>query len=146
MPIEAQVADKQSFEVTIQGPDGAANRMIICTGKLLFYFNAYDNTATGTGVVQKETFTALIDPQLAPGEFKRAIAVASLIDIGYFDSDPNQRDGVRWSIEGTQADYDDESGKVELRVSVMLNPQGIGSSATINGVSFQVTTIATVPG
>ncbi len=55
-----------------------------------------------------------------------------------------QRDGVRWAIEGAQADFDDESGMVELRVSVMLNPQGIGSSANINGVSFQVTTIAAV--
>lgn len=145
MPIEAQVTDKQSFEVIIQGPDGA-NRMIICTGKLSFNCNASDNSAAGSGVVRKETFTALIDPQLAPGEFKRAIAVASLVDISYFDSDPTQRDGVRWAIEEAQADFDDESGKVELRVSVMLNPQGIGSFANIFGVSFQVTTIAAVQG
>ena len=31
MPIEVPIDYKQSFEVSIQGPDGA-NRMIICTG------------------------------------------------------------------------------------------------------------------
>ena len=145
MPVEAQVEDKQSFEVTIQGPDGA-NRMINCTGQLRIWFSASDNTASGSGVVQKETFTALIDPQLEAGQFKRAIAVASLADISYFDNDPAQRDGAQWSIEEAQADFDDESGMVQLRVSVMLNPRGIGSSASIQRISFQVTTIAAVPG
>ena len=144
MPIEVPVTNKQSFEVIIQGPDGA-NRMIICTGILSVFFGASDNTAAGTGVIQKETFTALIDPELAPGEFRRAIALATFVDLSYFDNDPAQKDGVRWAIEGAQADFDDESGKVELRVSVSLNPRGVGSSANINGISFQVTTLATVP-
>jgi hypothetical protein len=145
MPVDAQVEDKQSFEVTIQGPDGA-NRMIVCTGKLRVFLNAFDNTATGTGIVQKETFTALIDPQLEAGQFKRAIAVASLAGIGYRDNDAAQPDSANWLIEEAQADFDDESGKVELRVSLNVNPRGIGSSATISHVSFQVTTIAAVQG
>lgn len=145
MPIEAQVADKQSFEVTIQGPDGA-NRMIICTGQLSMVFQAEDKTAAGEGVIQKETFTALIDPQLEAGQFKRAIAVASLANITYFDIDPAAMDGVKWAIEEAQADFDDESGMVQLRVSLKLYTRGIGSTASIQGISFQVTTIAAVPG
>jgi len=145
MPVQANISNKQSFEVIIQGADGA-NRMIICAGKLDVFLNVFDNTASGSGVVQKETFTALIDPQLEAGQFKRAIAVASFADIGSFDKGTTLLKGARWAIEEAQADFDDESGQVELRVSVMLNPQGIGSSANIRGISFQVTTIAAVQG
>ena len=142
MPIEVPIEDKQSFEVTIQGPDGA-NRMIICTGRLRTYLNAASSTATG--LTQRETFTALVDPQLEAGQFKRAVVVASLAEIRYFDSDPSTADSVQWSIEQAQADFDDESGKVELRVSLAINLWGI-ISAEIQSVSFQVTTIAAVPG
>ncbi len=138
MPIEVPIDDKQSFEVTIQGPDGA-NRMIICTGRLRAYLNAASSTATGLS--QRETFTALVDPQLEAGQFRRALVVASLADIRYFDNDPTTSDSVQWSIEQAQADFDDESGKVELRVSVGINIWGI-VSAEIHGISFQVTTIA----
>ncbi len=141
MPIQAAIKDKQTMEVVVTGPDGA-NRMIICTGKMLLNFSAFDNTAGGSGVTQKETFTALIEPQLAAGQFRRAIAIASLANISYFDNDPTQRDGSHWSIEEAQADFDDESGQVELRVAVMLRPRGIGSSARIDEISFQVTTLA----
>jgi len=143
MPIQANIVDKQTLEVVIQGTDGA-NRMFICTGKMQIFFNASDNTASGSGVIQKETFTALIDPQLQAGQFKNAIAIASLADISYFDNDPAQRDGSQWSIEGAQADFDDESGQVELRVNLMLFPRGLGSSASIQGITFQVTTLAAV--
>ncbi len=145
MPVQANISNKQSFEVIIQDVDGA-NRMIVCTGKLNVFLNATDNTASGNGVTKKETFTALIDPQLEAGQFKRALAMASLAGINYFDNDPTQRDGARWEIEDAQADFDDESGQVELRVSLMVNPRGIGSSAGIQSISFQVTTIASVQG
>ncbi|MCZ6639358.1 MAG: hypothetical protein O6830_05280 [Candidatus Dadabacteria bacterium] len=142
MPVQANISNKQSFEVIVQG----GNRMIICAGKLDVSLIANDNTADGTGTIQKETFTALIDPQLGAGQFKRALAVASFADIGSFDSDSTQRDGARWVIEDVQADFDDESGQVELRVSVMVNSMGVGSQANIQGILFQVTTIASVQG
>ena len=143
MPVRAEISNKQSFEVIIQDADGA-NRMIICTGKLDAVLFANDNTASGNGVTQKETFKALIDPPLEAGQFKRALVVASFDDIEYRDSDPTQRDSVRWVIEEAQADFDDESGQVELRVSLMLTVRGIGSSARFRSISFQVTTIAAV--
>jgi hypothetical protein len=142
MPVQANISNKQSFEVIIQDADGA-NRMIICTGKLGVHLNAADNNA-GNGVTQKETYKALIDPQLDAGQFRRALVVASFDDIGYRDNDPTQRDSVQWVIEEAQADFDDESGQVELRVSLMLHVRGIGSSARIGSISFQVTTIASV--
>jgi len=141
MPVQANISNKQSFEVIIQGADGA-NRMIICAGKLDVSLSAF-GPAEG-GVTQKETFTALIDPQLDAGQFKRALAVASFADIRSSDSDPTQRDGARWAIEDVQADFDDESGQVELRVSVMVHSTGAGSQASIQGISFQVTTISAV--
>ncbi len=145
MPVQANISNKQSFEVIIQDADGA-NRMIICTGKLDVFLNAADNTATGNGVTQKETYKALIDPQLDAGQFRRALVVASFDGIEYRDNDPTQRDSVRWVIEEAQADFDDESGQVELRVSVMVTSTGAGSLANIQGISFQVTTIASVQG
>ena len=143
MPVQANISNKQSFEVIIQDADGA-NRMIICTGKLGVFLNAADNTATGNGVTQKETYKALIDPQLDAGQFRRALVVASFDGIEYRDNDPTQRDSVQWVIEEAQADFDDESGQVELRVSLMLHVRGIGSSARFRSISFQVTTIAAV--
>jgi len=145
MPVQANITNKQSIDVNIQSTDGA-NRMIICAGRLDVFLSGGDNTASGNGVSFKETFTALIDPQLESGQFKRALATASFADIGYFDNDPTQRDGTQWRIDDVQADFDDESGQVELRVSLEIIPRGIGSSAFVRSISFQVTTIAIVQG
>lgn len=143
MPREVNITNKQAMEVVVGGPDGA-NRMFITTGLLQASLSVSDNTSSGSGISQKETFTALLEPNLPAGQFRRAIATASLANVSYFDNDPNQRDGVRWQIEEAEADYDDESGKVELRVAVELRPRGIGSSARLDQIAFQVTTLAAI--
>lgn len=143
MPREAQVLDSQTMEVGINGPD-KANRMYIATGKLNINFGGYDSHASGYGTVHRETYTALIDPQLEKEQFHRSVAIASLATFTYRDQDATQNDGVQWAIEEAQADFDDESGKVQLRVAVMINPQGKGCYAAINQIAFQVTTLARV--
>ena len=107
MPREAQVLDSQTMEVGINGPD-KANRMYIATGKLSINFAGSDNTASGYGLVHRETYTALIDPQLEKEQFHRSVAMASLATFSYSDQDPTQQDGVQWAIEEAQADFDDD--------------------------------------
>lgn len=143
MSIPATVRDKQSMEIGVHGPDGA-NRMFITTGKLSVNLSAADNTATGSGSFRNETFTALIDPPFSTGQFRRAVATASLATISDFDNEPAERDGASWSVQEAQADFDDESGKVELRVGLAVNARGKNSSASIAEVAFQVTTLAKV--
>jgi hypothetical protein len=143
MPREAQVLDSQTMEVGINGPD-KANRMYIATGKLDINWAGYDTHASGYGTIMRETFTALIDPQLEKEQFHRSVAMASLATFSYNDQDSTQNDGVQWAIEEAQVDFDDESGKVQLRVAVMLKPQGKGCYAAINQIAFQVTTLARI--
>jgi hypothetical protein len=49
-----------------------------------------------------------------------------------------------WSITGIDADWDDESGQVELRVEVSVLVSGLNNRATIGGLAFQVTILAAV--
>ena len=49
-----------------------------------------------------------------------------------------------WSITGIDADWDDESGQVELRVEVSLAASGLNNRVGIAGLAFQVTILAAV--
>lgn len=145
MPRQVPITGKQLMEVHVNGPEGA-NRLFICTGSLQVFLSATDDSANGTGVTARETFKALIepDPQLTPGQFRRAIAQAAITSFSSADNDPAQKDRVSWAIEEAEADLDDESSQVELRVALMVNPAGAGSNVTLREVSFQVHILAQV--
>ena len=145
MPQQANIVDKQLMEIPLsgQGPN-EPNRMFICTGKLQVNLSAFDQS--GNGTTARETYKALIEPKplLTAGQFHRAIATASVADVRIQDSDPNQRDTFRWAIEEAQADLDDESSQVELRVALLVEPRGQQTLISIREVAFQVTILARV--
>ena len=141
MPQQVNITNQQTMEVVVSGPDGA-NRLFITTGIANGNLSVSDNTASGTGITQRQTFTALLEPALTAGQFRRAIATASLANVSYTDNDPAQRDSAQWRIEEAEADFDDESGKVELRFALEVRSRGVGSNARISAVAFQVTKLA----
>jgi hypothetical protein len=95
-------------------------------------------------VQQKETFTVLIGPVLTRQQFFRAIGTASLSNTNVTLQSPPPPFSVGWSIAGIDADWDDESGQVELRVEVAVIVSGQNNFASINGLAFQVTILAAV--
>jgi hypothetical protein len=93
--------------------------------------------AVGPDAIAVETFTFLIGPTLAAGQFQRATASASFAGyMVYVDSAGGYHGMDFVSIE---ADWDDESGKTEMRVEVRaqagtgarVQPQKIGFLATV---------------
>ena len=130
------VENQQSVVVEgLTGPDGA-NRMFITSG------HAVDLTSTDPGPTQE--FAGLIEPVLNPGQFRRAIAMASPVDIAVEQepataANPAPLVSARLSIDSVEADWDDETGKVQLRFSTT----GVGGS--LFRVAFQVITFAQGP-
>lgn len=143
MAQNANPINLQQIEVNVNGPDDI-NRMYITTGSANVYLQAYDNTASGSGITQKETFSIKLDPQLASNQFRRSIATASLAQISCNDNDPATVDGMRWTIEEVDADFDDETGKIDLRIALAVFARGNNSITRINGLNYQVTTLAAI--
>jgi hypothetical protein len=50
-----------------------------------------------------------------------------------------------WIIVDVDADWDDESGQVELRIEAQVSCSGSNQSASINGFGFHVTILAALP-
>jgi hypothetical protein len=111
---KADVLDLQSVSVEgLVGPSGA-DRMYVTVG-----------VARVVASPDPVTYSALIEPRLEPGQFRRAIATASLAAAG-----------GALAISDVQADWDDESEMVELRFTATGNAQAI---------AFQVLTFAAAP-
>ena len=130
VPLAAQAADEP-------------NRMFICTGRLQTNWTAYGNPP---GVVSRESFTALIQPNppLGRRQFHRAVAIASVAQVQMSDWDASDTDSFYWGIEEAQADLDDETDQAELRVMVAASASGQQTYITIGQVAFQVTILARV--
>ena len=134
MPIKiTNIVNLQQIEAAVSGPDGA-NRLFIITGIIP------TNLSTSTTI--KETFTFLIGPTLTRRQFVRAIATASLnrILLFYSGGGPTQINS-NWSVESVDADWDDESGQVEVRVEVFASSGGTGSTG-VTSIGFQATILA----
>ena len=140
MAIQPSVKSLQTMEVGVSGPDGA-NRMYITTGLALTGLGQFSQTAAGS--TKKENYAVLIEPTLTTGQFRRAIASASLAQVSFTDFNPGENDGVRWEVEEVDADYDDESGQVELRFTLEIQVAG-SAVVSLNTVAFTVTTLAEV--
>ena len=79
----------------------------------------------------------MVGPQLSRKQFVRAIATASFTKTGL-----QQGYGwaVNWRILGVDADLDDESGKVELRIEAQVECSAAqGTVVSIEGFAFHVT-------
>ncbi len=134
MPIKiTNIVNLQQIEAAVSGPDGA-NRLFIITGIIP------TNLSTNTTI--KETFTFLIGPTLTRRQFVRAIATASLNRILLFSGAAGPSIiNSNWSVESVDADWDDESGQVEVRVEVLASSGGTGSTG-VTSIGFHATILA----
>ena len=135
-----QIQNLQQIEAAVAGPDGA-NRLFTVTGQ---FDSGFGVSSQGAGFTQQnQTFTVLVGPTLTRQGFFRAIGTASLAKINVtLQSAPPSSFG--WLITGIDADLDDESGQVELRVDVSVTASGQNTFVQIVGLAFQVTILAAV--
>ena len=136
----AQVQNLQQMDVLVAGPDDA-NHLFIVDGQFdagLAIGSQGTNFATA-----KETFSVLIGPKLANRQFVRAIGTASIVKTQIANIAAGGL--AAWNIVDVDADWDDESGQVELRIEAQVNCSGSNQSASINAFAFHVTILAALP-
>jgi len=128
-----QIENIQQLEAVVAGPDDA-DRLFIIDGQFLYNVNAY---SSGQAFVSKETFTVLVGPVFTRRQFVRANATASFTQtVLNINTLPQS---TAWQMLGVDADWDDESGQVELRIEAQVNVFGSQNQASIWGFGFQVT-------
>ena len=108
----------QRIDAVVSGPDGA-NRLINLAGIMPVSLGA---------ATTRETFTCLLGPTLSRRQFVAASGAAwftAMTEAGPM--------GFACSIVSVDADWDDESGQVELRVEVSV------ANVSISGIGFVAT-------
>ena len=125
---------EQVLEAVVSGPD-RANRLFICTG--------IANVQMSLGRDQEqitETWTFFVGPNLTRTQFYRAIGTASVsfqtMDILGAPA------GFTVQIVSVEADWDDESERVEVRVEVLLSSSL--TSINITQLRYWVTILAQI--
>jgi len=125
---------EQVLEAVVSGPD-RANRLFICTG--------IANVQMSLGRDQEqitETWTFFVGPNLTRTQFYRAIGTASVsfqtMDILGAPA------GFTVQIVSIEADWDDESERVEVRVEVLLSSSL--TSIDITQLRYWVTILAQI--
>jgi hypothetical protein len=140
-----QIQNLQELEVVVAGPKDA-NRLFIIDGQ--FDSDLVVASLSNNARSNKEIFTALIGPVLNDKQFVRAIATASLTKtvVDYPERAPGLplATGAAWKILGADADWDDESGQVELRIEAQVTSKGAGQEVAILGIGFHVTILAAI--
>jgi len=140
-----QIQNLQELEVVVAGPKDA-NRLFIIDGQ--FDSDLVVSSYTSRARSNKETFTALIGPVFKNKQFLRAVATASFTKtvVDYSGKVPAQpvATGAAWEILLVDADWDDESGQVELRIEAQVTSKGAGQEAAISGIGFHVTILAAI--
>jgi hypothetical protein len=125
---------EQVIEAAVSGPDGA-NRLFICTGvaEVQMSLSRHQDQIT-------ETWTFFVGPALSRGQFYRAIGNASVsfqaMDILGAPA------GFKVQIVSAEADWDDESERVEMRVEVLLGSSLV--SVNVHQLRYWVTILANV--
>jgi hypothetical protein len=134
-----QIQNLQQIEAVVAGPDDA-NRLLTIDGQFnvgLSAFSQGPNTVT-----QKETFSVLVGPVFTKNQFVKANATASFTKAFFTINTPPGNGG--WQILGVDADWDDESGQVELRIEAQVQCFGSQTLASIDAFGFHVTILAAV--
>lgn len=129
-----QIQNLQQLEVVVAGPDGA-NRMLTIHGQFDVSVSAI---GTANNVSQAtNTYRLLVGPVLTRQQFYRAIGIASLsktqVNINIVPAICNI------SINDFDADWDDETGQVELKIDISTSTFSQNNSTSINGIAFQAT-------
>jgi hypothetical protein len=135
-----QLQNLQQLDVMVAGPDDA-NHLFIIDGE--FNASLVIQSQGASLDVAKETFSVLVGPKLTNRQFVRATATAFIVK----SQIANIATGgfATWSIADVDADWDDESGQVELRIEANVSCLGSNQSASINGFAFHVTILAALP-
>src|SRR5918996_6358094 len=107
----AQIQNLQQIDVLVAGPDDA-NHLFIINGQFDTSL-AIESQGTNFGTA-KETFSVAVGPRLTNRQFVRAIATASIVKTQIANIAPGGF--ATWNIADVDADWDDESGQVELRI------------------------------
>ena len=138
MAIRIQPQNPQQLEAVVAGPDGA-NRLFTVSGQLFAGVSAFSQ---GAFTQQNQTLSALVGPVFTRQQFRRAVCTASMaLTSSRVQVAPGE---FSWQIVSSDADWDDESGQVELRIEIQVTCTGNGNQAAINGAAFQVTILAVV--
>jgi hypothetical protein len=100
------------------------------------------NAPTPNALQQRASYKLLVDPTLAPGKFRKATAtVATSGWAGTINSLPSS---TYFQIEDAEATFDDEAGRVQLIIDVLVEADGTNNISQWMGCNFQVTTLAVV--
>ena len=137
----AQIQNLQQLDVLVAGPDDA-NHLFIIDGQ--FDTSLAVGSQGANLAVAKETFAILVGPKLTNRQFVRAIATASIVKTQITKTGSGGF-AANWNVIDIDADWDDESGQVELRIESEVNCSGSNPSASINGFAFHVTILAALP-
>jgi hypothetical protein len=131
---------EQVLETVVAGPDGA-NRLFTCTGL------ANVPIQVGGNQQKTETWTFLVGPTLTRPQFYRAIGTASVAfqDVFMQSQDP-QMPGIGGqftvNVNSVEADWDDESGRVEVRIELFVSASN--ANLNINQFRYWVTILAQI--
>jgi hypothetical protein len=126
---------EQVLEAVVAGPDGA-NRLYTVTGAATIGINV---TA---GQQQTQTWTFLVGPTFTREQFYRAIGTASVSS----QSAVLQTTSGNFvlTVSSVEADWDDESGRVEVRAELYLSSSFGGPQLSINQLRYWVTILAQI--
>ena len=124
-----QIENPQQLAAVVAGPDGA-NRLFILDGQLPVSLG-------GIGEV-KETFSVLLGPVLTRRQFVQATGTASLTGFGF--NNVAAGGNANWVIGAVDADWDDETGQVEIRIEVSASSGKM--VIQVNKLGYHVTILA----
>jgi protease II len=122
--------NSQQMEVAVNGPDGVTH-LILCTGIAELDF------------VSHESYTFLVGPLLSRRQFVRAIASGALTRIQAFErksAETNSDIQLEANLISINASYNDECGKVKVRVEVSSS-----IATTRLAISYNVSILAELP-
>jgi hypothetical protein len=116
----------------LTGPDGAT-QVYVTTGFVQL-----------SGGQQNATleFAGLIEPTLTAGQFRRAIVTAApatlaVWQMGMPPVGASQNVSARWSVNSADADWDDETGKIQLQFETQTSGDPM-LYTQVERLSFQV--------
>ena len=131
----ANTTGEQVLEAVVAGPDGA-NRLYTVTGAAGVGINV------SGGQQHTQTWTFLVGPTFARGQFYRAIATASVSSQSAILQTTSG--SFVLAVSSVEADWDDESGRVEVRVEVYLSSSTGGPQLGVNQLRYWVTILAQI--
>jgi len=132
MPATSTV-NEQVIEAVVSGP-GTANRLFTCTGQAQVNMQASPQE-------RRETWTFLVGPAL-PQRFLRATASVSVAGYGIYLFGPTDA-WYNLAFESVEADWDDESGRTEMRVEVEISTGSIHYN--LAKIGYEATVLAELP-